>query len=48
MTRLHKILSVVGLSSVYLMQAPCTTIKGGGLTILPNISLDNLLGGFGL
>jgi hypothetical protein len=46
MTRLHKILSVVGLSSVYLMQAPCTSIHG--LSIIPNISLNNLLGGFGL
>ncbi len=48
MTRLRKILSVVSLSSVYLMQEPCTTIDGGGLSIIPNISLNNLLGGFGL
>ena len=47
MSRLGKILSVVGLSSVYLMQNPCTT-GTGGVTILPNISLNSLLGGFGL
>lgn len=43
MSRLRKILGVVGLSSVYLMQAPCfTSPNGGGVNILPNISIGNL------
>jgi hypothetical protein len=36
MSRFLKVLGVVGLSSVYLMQAPCTTV-GGGVSILPNV-----------
>jgi len=36
MSRFLKVLGVVGVSSVYLMQVPCTT-TGGGVSILPNI-----------
>jgi len=39
MSRFLKVLVVVGMSSVYLMQAPCTTIGPGGVgvSILPNV-----------
>ncbi|UCG31963.1 MAG: hypothetical protein JSU68_09885 [Phycisphaerales bacterium] len=36
MARFLKVLGVVGMSSVYLMQAPCTTYNGG-VSILPNV-----------
>ncbi len=36
MTRFFKILSVTGLASIYLMQAPCT-FAGHGFSIIPNI-----------
>jgi hypothetical protein len=51
MTRLMKILSVAGLSSVYLMQAPCT-FADHGFSIVPNGIIPNpfagLLGALGL
>jgi len=49
MTRFFKVLFVTGLSSVYLMQAPCT-FTGNGFSILPNISglsLGSIFGGLG-
>lgn len=36
MTRMTKILSIAGLSSVYLMQGACQ-ITGDGLSIIPTI-----------
>jgi len=55
MTRLLKVLAVMGFSSVYLMQGTCTFGDGGatgGFSILPNISSNGLipflLGNFGL
>jgi hypothetical protein len=51
MTRLIKILSVAGLSSVYLMQAPCT-FTGNGFSLIPNGIIPNpfaaVLGALGL
>jgi hypothetical protein len=44
MTRFFKVLLVTGLSSVYLMQAPCT-FAGHGFSIFPNIGVP--LGGLG-
>jgi hypothetical protein len=43
MTRLIKFLAVTGVSSVYLMQVPCTTIHG--LTIIPNNLIPNPFAG---
>jgi len=40
MTRLMKILSVASLSSVYLMQTPCT-FTGNGFSIIPNGIIPN-------
>jgi hypothetical protein len=40
MTRLVKILSVAGLASVYLMQAPCTFAQHG-FSIIPNGLIPN-------
>lgn len=46
MSRLSKILTLCGLSSVYLMQAPCTQLEHG-FSVLPNlnVAIPNLLGG---
>ncbi|HOA73536.1 MAG TPA: hypothetical protein PLQ89_01540 [Phycisphaerae bacterium] len=57
MKRFMKVLTVASMSSVYLMQAPCTSTQGGfggnGLTIIPTVPspvefLQNLpiIGGF--
>jgi hypothetical protein len=54
MARLLKVLAVVGVSSVYLMQAPCT-FAPHGFSIIPNGLIPNplttawttLLGGLG-
>ena len=46
MTRLTKILTVVGFASVYLMQGACAFGSGGatgGFSILPNISSNGLI-----
>ena len=43
MSRFLKVLGVMGMSSVYLMQAPCTT-TGGGVSILPNTSGSTISG----
>lgn len=47
MTRFIKLLAVAGLSSAYLMQAPCT-FAGHGFSIFPSIgglgSLTGLIG----
>lgn len=40
MTRFFKALFVTGLSSVYLMQAPCT-FAGHGFSIIPNGAIPN-------
>ena len=37
MTRIIKVLSITGLSSVYLMQGTCE-MSGDGLSVLPNIN----------
>ncbi len=37
MSRLLKLLSLTGMTSVYLMQAGTCTTGDGGLSILPNI-----------
>jgi hypothetical protein len=37
MKRFIKVLTVASMSSVYLMQAPCTSPGGNGLTILPTV-----------
>jgi hypothetical protein len=54
MTRIMKILAAVGMSSVYLMQVPCTSsggvlnsLGGNGLSILPNVpDIGNLIPGW--
>lgn len=56
MTRLNKVLMMLGLASVYLMQGTCTFGNGGatgGFSLIPNVSSDGLIpfllgGGFGL
>jgi len=45
MTRMIKILCVTGLSSVYLMQAPCT-FAGHGFSVVPNGLIPNPFAGF--
>jgi hypothetical protein len=40
MTRFFKVLFVTGLSSVYLMQAPCT-FAGHGFSVIPNGIIPN-------
>jgi hypothetical protein len=51
MTRMLKVLSVLGFSSVYLMQAPCT-FEAHGFSIIPNGLIPNpfvgILAGLGL
>jgi hypothetical protein len=43
MNRMVKILAAVSMSSVYVMQIPCTSF-GNGLTIIPNVpSLRSIL-----
>jgi len=44
MTRLIKVLTVTGLSSVYLMQVPCS-IAGHGFSVVPNGLVPNPLAG---
>lgn len=44
MTRLAKILGVVGLTSVYLMQAPCS-FQAHGFSIIPNGIIPNPFAG---
>ncbi|HOB74257.1 MAG TPA: hypothetical protein PKG54_07005 [Phycisphaerae bacterium] len=44
MTRLAKIMGVIGLTSVYLMQAPCT-FAGHGFSIIPNNIIPNPFAG---
>lgn len=44
MTRLMKILAVTGLSSVYLMQVPCTNLEHG-FSIIPNGIIPNPFAG---
>ena len=44
MTRLIKFLTVTGLSSVYLMQIPCSN-AGHGFSIIPNNIIPNPLAG---
>jgi hypothetical protein len=49
MRRLLKVLSVAGLSSVYLMQTPCTIADGGfNLLVEPDFTLANILTQLGL
>ena len=40
MTRLLKVITLTGVSSVYLMQAPCTTLEHG-FSIVPNGLIPN-------
>jgi len=42
MTRLVKILSIAGLSSVYLMQGACT-LGNNGFSIIPTFSWNDLI-----
>lgn len=44
MTRLTKILSIAGLSSVYLMQAPCV-FSEHGFSMIPNGIIPNPFAG---
>ena len=44
MTRLIKFLTVTGLSSVYLMQIPCT-MESHGFSMIPNNIIPNPLAG---
>jgi len=44
MTRFFKVLVVAGLSSVYLMQTPCT-FAGHGFSIIPNGIIPNPFAG---
>jgi hypothetical protein len=44
MTRLIKFLTVTGLSSVYLMQIPCTT-SSHGFSMIPNGIIPNPFAG---
>lgn len=44
MTRLMKVLTIVSLSSVYLMQVPCVT-KEHGFSIIPNGLIPNPFAG---
>ena len=44
MTRLIKFLTVTGVSSVYLMQVPCSTLEHG-FSIVPNGIIPNPLAG---
>jgi hypothetical protein len=46
MRRLVKILGVIGLASVYLMQAPCT-FAPHGFSIVPNGLIPNPFAGLG-
>lgn len=46
MTRFVRILGFVGLSSVYLMQAPCTFAKHG-FSMIPNGIIPNPFAGLG-
>lgn len=50
MTRLFKILGILGFSSIYLMQGACTVGENGysilPTTILSGANLSNLLSGF--
>lgn len=49
MSRLLKVLSYAGMSSVYLMGTGACTTNDGGLSILPNVgNFTNLGGGLGL
>ena len=46
MTRFFKVLLVTGLSSVYLMSAPCTFAEHG-FSMIPNGLIPNPFAGFG-
>jgi hypothetical protein len=47
MSRFLKVFGVAAMSSVYLMQAPCTTTGGSGVSLIPNVPnlFNNLFGG---
>jgi len=48
MSRFLKVLSIASLSSVCLMQLPCTTTGSGGFSVLPNIGgalISSITGG---
>jgi hypothetical protein len=49
MSRLLKVLSFAGMSSVYLMQTGVCTLDGKGINLLPNVgTFANLGSGLGL
>ena len=49
MSRLLKLLSFAGMSSVYLMQAGACNFDSNGISLLPNVgSFTNLTSGLGL